>query len=66
MPDCPSLDENAAGCTCTYEPCPRKGRCCECVQYHKSMGEAPGCLFPASAERTYDRSLKHLARVVGG
>jgi hypothetical protein len=43
-------------CTCTYEPCPRKGKCCECVQYHLRSNEVPGCFFPAEVERTYDRS----------
>lgn len=64
MAECPSVKENTLDCSCTYEPCPRKGKCCECIQYHRNMNEAPGCLFPAAAERTYDRSLKHLARVV--
>jgi len=27
------------------------------------MKELPGCLFPADAERTYDRSLKHFIEV---
>ncbi|MFH0799768.1 MAG: DUF6485 family protein [Pseudomonadota bacterium] len=45
-------------CTCTYEPCARKGRCCECIAYHRKNDELPGCLFPPEAERTYDRSIK--------
>ncbi len=51
-------------CTCTYEPCPRKGLCCECVEYHRRSQELPGCFFPAAAERTYDRSYEHFARLV--
>jgi hypothetical protein len=43
-------------CTCTYEPCSRKGKCCECVQYHLRNNEVPGCFFPPEVERTYDRS----------
>jgi len=50
-------EENKQRCTCTYEPCSRKGLCCECIDYHWKMGELPGCLFPPEVERTYDRSL---------
>ena len=47
---------NKASCTCTYEPCSRKGICCECIAYHRENGELPGCVFPPEVERTYDRS----------
>jgi len=50
--------KNLKGCTCSYEPCPRKGKCCECVTYHRGHGELPGCFFPAAAEKTYDRSFR--------
>ncbi|MDI6823336.1 MAG: DUF6485 family protein [Bacillota bacterium] len=53
-----NLRQNRDACTCTYEPCSRKGRCCECISYHRAHGELPGCLFPPQAERTYDRSLR--------
>jgi len=55
------IEKNKEICTCTYEPCPRKGLCCECIAYHRKFGEAPGCLFPPEVEKTYDRSLKRLA-----
>jgi hypothetical protein len=29
--DCPSREANLARCNCTYEPCSRKGICCECI-----------------------------------
>jgi len=48
---------NLAHCTCTYEPCPRKGICCECIAYHRKYDELPGCVFPPQVERTYDRSI---------
>lgn len=48
---------NLKQCTCTYEPCSRKGLCCECIAYHRRYNELPGCLFPPAAERTYDRSV---------
>lgn len=52
------MKKNLAVCTCTYEPCPRKGRCCECLQYHWRSKELPGCMFPPAVEKTYDRSLR--------
>ena len=64
MPRCECRqEENKAGCTCTYEPCSRKGLCCECIAYHRRFGEMPGCLFPPEAERTYDRSIAYFVRV---
>jgi len=50
-------EENKLTCTCTYEPCSRKGICCECITYHWRYGALPGCLFPPEVERTYDRSI---------
>jgi hypothetical protein len=58
-----SIEVNRARCTCTYEPCSRKGRCCECIAYHLSMDELPGCVFPPDAERTYDRSMRYFAQI---
>ena len=56
MMEC-SIDTNRQNCTCTYEPCSRKGKCCECIAYHRDAAEMPGCLFPPEVERTYDRSV---------
>ena len=56
MSEC-HASQNKANCTCTYEPCSRKGLCCECLQYHWGMEQLPGCLFPPEVEKTYDRSL---------
>ncbi len=50
------IDANKAECACTYEPCPRKGKCGECVSYHLKSDELPGCVFPPEIERTYDHS----------
>ena len=36
-----NIDANKAKCNCTYEPCPRKGKCCECISYHLGMEELP-------------------------
>jgi hypothetical protein len=54
--ECPT-ERNRKDCTCTYDPCSRKGVCCDCLRYHWRNRELPGCLFPPDAERTYDRSL---------
>ncbi len=57
------VDSNLRPCTCTYEPCPRKGKCCDCILYHRRAGELPGCLFPPEIERTYDRSIDRFVQV---
>ncbi len=49
-------------CTCTYPGCPRHGKCCECMEYHRRCGELPGCFFTAEGEATWDRSLEALVR----
>ena len=59
------LDVNKEACTCTYEPCDRKGRCCDCILYHRRRGELPGCLFPANIEATYNRSIAKFVEVFG-
>jgi len=53
-----NVKKNLESCTCSYDPCPRKGKCCECVMYHRRNGELPGCFFPPAAESSYDRSFK--------
>lgn len=62
MAECNSK-KNSARCNCSYEPCSRKGLCCECIQYHWSHRELPACFFPDSAERTYDRSLARFLEI---
>ncbi|MBU1164696.1 hypothetical protein KKA15_03990 [Patescibacteria group bacterium] len=49
--------QNSKNCTCTYPGCPRKGKCCECITYHKNNGELPGCFFTSAEEKSYDRSI---------
>ena len=51
-------------CACTYATCHRRGMCCQCIQYHLKARELPGCCFPPEAEKTYDRSFEHFARLV--
>ena len=63
MDKCPRIQTNQSRCNCSYEPCSRKGRCCECLAYHLSMRELPGCCFPDDVEKTYDRSFKRFAQL---
>lgn len=58
MAEC-NLSKNKGSCTCSYEPCSRKGKCCECIRYHRKNGELPACLFPEDVEATYDRSVEN-------
>lgn len=53
--------KNLTRCNCSY-PCDKKGLCCECIAYHRSMGELPACYFPPDGEKTYDRSVKNYLR----
>jgi hypothetical protein len=62
---CPEKDRNLKDCACTYEPCARKGRCCECLQYHLKQNQLPACCFPPEVERTYDRSFRRFCKVHG-
>jgi hypothetical protein len=59
MADCANRKTNRGWCNCTYEPCSRKGICCECLAYHRRAGELPACYFSEEAEATYDRSIRH-------
>jgi len=57
-------EKHLGRCSCSYEPCARKGTCCECLTYHLKSRQLPACCFPTDAERTYDRSFEHFARLV--
>jgi hypothetical protein len=65
MKDCPNRQQNLEKCNCTYEPCEHKGICCECLSYHRAMGELPACYFSAQVERTYDRSIARFLKSQG-
>lgn len=60
--DCQNKSVNMEVCNCTYEPCSKKGICCECIRYHREMGELPACYFTPEQERTYDRSIGYFVR----
>jgi hypothetical protein len=57
-------EKNLGNCNCTYEPCSRKGTCCECISYHLRMRELPACCFPDDVERTFNRSFELFAQLV--
>lgn len=63
MTECKNQETNRKACNCTYEPCPRKGICCECLRYHRRRKELPACFFSAAGEATYDRSLDNFMRM---
>lgn len=54
--ECPNKEKNLKSCNCTYEPCSRKGICCECIAYHRKNDELPACYFNKADEASYDRS----------
>ena len=57
------IDLNKANGTCTYEPCARKGKCCECVSYYLEFDELPASVFPPEVEKTYERSFARFVEV---
>ncbi|MBA7618277.1 hypothetical protein ES703_25598 [subsurface metagenome] len=57
------IEENLANCNCTYEPCDKKGKCCDCIRYHWRLGELPACFFPDDIEKTFDRSIKRFIAI---
>lgn len=54
---------NLESCSCTYQ-CSARGLCCDCVARHLKSRQIPGCFFPEKAEKTYDRSFEHFARLI--
>lgn len=63
MKACQNQKQNLLNCSCSYNPCSRKGICCECVLYHRKNNELPGCFFPLNQEKTYDRSVNNFLRI---
>jgi len=59
------IKKNIKQCNCTY-PCDKKGKCCECIAYHRRLGELPACYFTETEERTYDRSIGYFVRLHKG
>ena len=55
-------EQNKVNCNCSY-PCSKKGICCDCISYHRQMGELPACYFPDDIERGYDRSVDNFIKI---
>ncbi|MFH1394617.1 MAG: DUF6485 family protein [Candidatus Omnitrophota bacterium] len=62
MAEC-KIQTNKKICNCSYEPCARKGLCCDCLHYHRKNGQLPACYFPDDVEKTYDRSIENFIRI---
>ncbi|MDG6219408.1 MAG: DUF6485 family protein [Candidatus Thermoplasmatota archaeon] len=58
---CTSEENKKQFCNCTYS-CEKKGRCCDCLHYHRQMGQLPACFFPKDIEKTYDRSIERFIK----
>jgi hypothetical protein len=58
LKDCPNIQINLKDCACSYVACEKRGKCCECIRYHREKGELPGCVFPPEVEKTYDRTIE--------
>jgi len=59
--DC-KKETNMDNCNCTY-PCSKKGICCDCINYHRKMGQLPACYFPDDIEKGYDRSINNFIKI---
>ncbi len=55
-------EHNSVNCNCSY-PCNKKGICCDCLHYHRKLGELPACYFPKDIEKTYDRSIENFIKI---
>ena len=62
----PSVDVNSKNCKCSYTSCEKKGKCCECLIYHLTKNELPGCVFPSEIEKTYDWSIGRFVKFHSG
>jgi hypothetical protein len=55
------IDKNMKICNCTFS-CDKKGKCCDCIAYHRKLGELPACYFPADIERRGERTVEAYLR----
>jgi hypothetical protein len=60
---CTNIKNNLKKCNCSYHGCPRKGICCECLEYHKIKSQLPACYFASEVEKEYDRSIKRFIEI---
>lgn len=56
-------EKNMEICNCSYEGCPKKGICCQCIHYHRSKGDMPACYFPNDVEKGFDRSIENFIKI---
>ncbi|RJQ31265.1 MAG: hypothetical protein C4562_06375 [Actinobacteria bacterium] len=63
--DCTYVKTNLSECNCSY-PCSRKGKCCQCVKYHRDGGGLPACFFPDEVEKSHDRSVSKFISTMTG
>ncbi|MHC5036097.1 MAG: hypothetical protein ACYTHM_02175 [Planctomycetota bacterium] len=42
--NCPNQALNAEECPCDVGDCPRRGICCECIEFHRKIDESPACI----------------------
>jgi hypothetical protein len=60
--ECQKEQNKKQYCNCTYS-CGKKGACCDCLHYHRQMGQLPACYFPEDVEKTYDRSIDRFIKL---
>lgn len=46
---CPNRALIAETCPCDVGDCPRRGMCCECIEFHRKLGDAPACMVREGA-----------------
>ncbi len=54
-----SSNKQSPACNCTAS-CSNHAKCCECIAYHRDLGQFPACFFSSKAEKTWDRSFAML------
>ena len=47
---CPNKAFNAENCPCDVADCVRRGTCCECIEFHNKVREAPACIAQLGVE----------------
>ncbi len=60
-------EERKEKCACSYISCTRRGKCCECIEYHLQQNQLPGCVFykiSEEAERSYNRDFEYFANLI--
>jgi hypothetical protein len=66
MTEC-DLESRVDSCACTYSSCSRRGKCCECIEYHLNMNQLPGCVFAKiskAAEKSYNRDFEYFSKLL--